>query len=314
VTAGSKTVGRTHPSGLGATLTATLAGGLPVAVTIVFTGLPVLLAVLYTLGDTGGLNATVARVAEHQVVAHHGVTFGAYRNFFHSPSLRSDLWATVWVTAVSTAALVAVAWVLALYVRFSGGRIARVVSTLYVVPMFIPTVIASYALVTFWEQNGKLAAVLARLGLPHNGMPGFTLLGVVIGLLWTNIPFAVILISSSLQGVPEVLVEAGRDVGASWWRIVRSVLLPLNKLPTIIVITFTATGTLGSFTIPDLMGPNAPQMLGVAMTDYYQSYGQPQQAEVMSVLVFVAALIISSFYVWASRAERRRVAAQAEAS
>jgi ABC-type spermidine/putrescine transport system permease subunit I len=288
-------------------------GGVPVLITVVFIGLPVVLAVLYTLGKTGGLNQTVARLALHQVVAKHGFTLGAYRNFIDSRELRSDLWVTLWVTVVSTVALVVVAWVLALFVRFSKGRVGRTVSTVYVVPMFIPTVIASYALVTFWQQNGKFAGLLHYLGLPDSWVPGFTSLGVVLGLVWTNIPFAVILLASSLHAVPDVLIEAGRDVGASWARIIWSVLLPLSRLPTVIIVTFTAIGTLGNFVIPDLMGPNSPQMLGVAMTDYYQSYGQPQQAEVMSVLVFLAALALSGFYVWASRADRRRVSAQSGA-
>jgi ABC-type spermidine/putrescine transport system permease subunit I len=282
----------------------------PVLITIVFIGVPVLLAVLYTLGRTGGLNETIARVAQHQVVARHGLTLQAYRQFFDSRELRSDLWVTLWVTVLSTAALVAVSVVLALFVRFSKGRAGRLVSTVYVVPMFIPTVIASYALVTFWQQNGKFAGILHALGLPDTWVPGFTSMGVVLGLVWTNIPFAVILLASSMYGVPDVLVEASRDVGASWLRTIWSVLLPLCRLPIIIIVTFTAIGTLGNFVIPDLMGANAPQMLGVAMTNYYQSYGQPQQAEVMAVLVFLAALLLSAFYVWASRSDRRRVSAQ----
>jgi ABC-type spermidine/putrescine transport system permease subunit I len=289
------------------------AGSLPVLVVLAFTGLPVVLAVLYTLGETGGLNATIAQSAQHQVVARHGLTLGAYQAFIDSPDLRADLWVTLWVTALSTVVLVALSWLLALFVRFGGTRVGRAVSTVYVVPMFIPTVIASYALVTFWEGNGRLAGVLAWLGLPTGWLPGFTSLGVVLALVWTNIPFAVILISSSLQGVPEALIEAARDVGASWPRICWSVLLPLNKLSTIIVITFTAVGTLGSFTVPDLMGPNAPQMLGVAMTSYYQSYGQPQMAEVMSVVVFLAALLLSGLYIWAMRSDGRRGKARTEA-
>jgi ABC-type spermidine/putrescine transport system permease subunit I len=294
----------------GARVVPVTVGFVPVLITVVFIGVPVVLAVLYTLGKTGGLNETIARVAQHQVVATHGFTLEAYRRFIDSKDLRSDLWVTFWVTVVSTAALLVVAVVLALFVRFSTGRVGRMVSTVYVVPMFIPTVIASYALVTFWQQNGKLAGILHALGLPDSWVPGFTSMGVVIGLVWTNIPFAVILLASSMHGVPDVLIDAARDVGASWPRVVWSVLLPLCRLPLIIIVTFTAIGTLGNFTIPDLMGPNAPQMLGVAMTDYYQSYGQPQQAEVMAVLVFLAALVLSAFYVWASRADRRRVSTQ----
>jgi ABC-type spermidine/putrescine transport system permease subunit I len=285
-------------------------GGVPVAVTLVFTAVPVVLAVLYTLGKVGGLNETVAALATHQVVARHGISFGAYEVFFADAGSRADLWVTLWVTLASSAVLVAMAWALALFVRFSRGRLGRAVSTLYVVPMFIPTVIASYALVTFWQQNGKLAGFLHVVGINNVPLPGFTTAGVVLGLVWTDIPFAVILISSGLQGVPDVLIEAARDAGASWWRIVRTVLVPLNKLPTLIVVIFTATDTLGAFTIPDLMGPNAPQMLGVAMTDSYQSYGQPQQAEVMAMLVFLGALLLSGLYLWASQSDRRRSARQ----
>lgn len=269
-----------------------------------------MLAVLYTLGKTGGLNQTISRVAQHQVVDRSGFTLEPYRRFFASAALRQDLWVTIWVTVLSTAALVVVAVVLALFVRFSKGRVGKLVSTVYVVPMFIPTVIASYALVTFWQQNGKLAGLLHAAGLPESWVPGYTSLGIVIGLVWTNIPFAVILLASAMHGVADALIEAARDVGASWLRVIWSVVLPLCRLPIVIIVTFTAIGTLGNFTIPDIMGPNAPQMLGVAMTDYYQSYGQPQQAEVMSVLVFLAALVLSAFYVWASRADRKRVTAQ----
>lgn len=274
---------------------------LPVAVTVVFVGVPVVLAILYTLGDAGGLNSAVARVAQHQVTARHGLTLGAYRAFFASPELRADLLVTVVVTVLQSAILVVVATGLGLFVRFSKGRLAKAVSTLYVVPMFIPVVIASYALVTFWEDRGKLAGILGALGLPHGGLPGYTTAGVVLGLVWTNLPFAVILIGSGLQAVPEVLVEAARDVGAGPWRILRRVVLPAIRLPLAIVVVFSATGALGAYTVPDLIGPNAPQMLGVSMTSFFQSFGQPQMAEVMAVLVFLGAIGLSGIYLWANR-------------
>lgn len=277
---------------------------LPVAVTVVFVGVPVVLAVLYTLGDVGGLNAAVARVAQHQVVATHGLTFAAYAHFFESPELRSDLAVTVVITVIQSVALVVLALALGLYVRFSEGWLARAVSTLYVVPMFVPVVIASFALVTFWEDRGKLAGILAALGLPHGGLPGYTTAGVVLGLVWTNLPFAVILIGSGLQGVSDGLVEAARDVGARPLRILTAVILPAIRLPLAIVLVFSATGALGAYTVPYLIGPNAPQMLGVAMTSFFQSYGQPQMAEVMAVVVFIGALGLSGIYLWANRAAR----------
>ncbi|MDA8063184.1 MAG: ABC transporter permease subunit [Actinomycetota bacterium] len=280
----------------------TLLASLPVLVTVVFVGVPVVLAVLYTLGDVHGLNSAVASVAQHQVVARHGLTLGAYAHFFESAELRSDLVVTVVVTVVQSLVLVALALALGLFVRFGRGWLTKVVSTLYVVPMFVPVVIASFALVTFWEDRGKLAGFLALFGLPHSGLPGYTTAGVVLGLVWTNLPFAVILIGSGLQGVPDALIEAARDAGAKPLRVLRRVILPAIRLPLVIVIVFSATGALGAYTVPDLMGPNAPQMLGVAMTGYFQSFGQPQMAEVMAVIVFLGAIGLAGIYLWANRA------------
>ena len=76
--------------------------------------------------------------------------------------------------------------------------------------------------------------------------------------------------------------------------------LPLNVVPTLIVMTFTFIGVLGSFTVPYLIGPNAPQMIGVAMQSYFNSYRQPQPAVAMAVMTFVAASIAGAIYVWAT--------------
>lgn len=284
-----------------------VAGLLPVLVTIVFVGLPMVLAILYTLGYTGWLNQAVSLIATHQVVAAHGLTVGAWKQLFGEHSFIEDLWTTAWITVVSTVVLVVIAWAIALYIRFAEGWGKRVVSTLFVVPMFVPVVISSYALLSFWQDHGRLAGLLYVAGLHELTLPGGTNTAVVIGLVWTNLPFAVLLIAAGLQSVPQPYVDAARDASASWPRIVRTVLFPLAKLPTLVVVTFTATGTLGTYTIPDIVGPSSPQMLGVSMTNSYTSYGLPQDAEIMAVIVFLMAAVFSVLYVRANAAEVRRM-------
>ena len=57
-------------------------------------------------------------------------------------------------------------------------------------------------------------------------------------------------------------------------------------------------GVLGQFTVPYFMGPNAPQQLGVAISNQFQSFNQPQQAAAIAVVVFVLASGIAAVYVW----------------
>jgi ABC-type spermidine/putrescine transport system permease subunit I len=123
---------------------------------------------------------------------------------------------------------------------------------------------------------------------------------ITIGEIWTSIPFGVLLLASGFNGVPDSLIEAARDAGASLPRAIVSVLVPMSVIPIVIVTTFTSISVMGSFTVPYMTGPSSPNMLGVTMTNYFQSFNQPQQAEVMAVIVFVVAAAIGVFYVRAN--------------
>jgi len=265
------------------------------------------LAVLYTFGYRGWLNQAVADLATHQVTAHHGLTLRAWQLLFAEPGFLDSLWTTGWVTLASTALLVLVSWAIALYLRLATGFGRRLVAVLFVVPMFVPIVISSYALLTFWQDNGRLAGLVHPLGLHQLNLPGGTNLAVVLGLVWSNLPFGVLLITAGLHSVPQAYVDAARDAAASWPMIIRTVLFPLAKLPTLVVITFVATGSLGTYTIPFIIGPSAPATLGVTMTNSFVNYGQPQAAEIIAVLVFLLAAVFSVLYVRASVTEVRRL-------
>ena len=274
--------------------------GIPFLFILIFVGFPILQSFMYTLGFTGGPNQVISEMAQNQIIAKHGPTLGVYRELWHSPSFRSDFWSTIWVTLVSVVLLLVVSWVIALYLRFSNGRLARVVSAIYLIPMFIPSVIAGYALLTFWEQGGYVSTIAYHLGDPNFPSFGHTLIGVVVGQVWTGLPFSVLMLASGLSNVPDSIMEAARDVGARLWTVCWRILLPLNILPTAIVATFSIIGTLGAYTIPFLIGPTAPQLLGVAMTTYYGSFNEPQQAEAMAVMIFIVAAFVGFLYVWAN--------------
>jgi ABC-type spermidine/putrescine transport system permease subunit I len=272
----------------------------PVAVIAVFIGFPVGAAIAYTLGRAGGPNSVVASLGQRQYIVHHGVTLDAYRNVLSNDTVHRDLWATVWVTIVVTLVVVLVSWAIALYLRLTDSFLSRLVSALSVVPLFIPVVIASYAILVFYSSDGFMKTLAYHLGWHSFPTWGYTLTAVVLGEIWVNVPFGVLMMSSGLNGVPNNLVEAARDAGAPMWRVVWSILLPMNVIPTVIVATFTGIYVLGSFTVPYLTGPTAPNLLGPSMSNFFNAFNQPQQAEVLAIVVFVLALGIGAVYVWAN--------------
>lgn len=273
----------------------------PLAVVAVFIGLPVVAAIAYTFGHGGGPNSVIASLAQNQYLVRSGPgTLAAYRDVFQNASFRRDLWVTVVITVSSVVVVLAVSWSVALYARLAESRTSKVLTALAVVPLFVPVVIGSYAILTFYAADGFLRTSFVMFGLGDGPVLSYSMYGVLIGQIWVSMPFGVLILSSGLSGVPNSLIEASRDCGASMMRTVISVLVPLNAIPIIIVATFTGIGVIGSFTVPYLVGPSSPNMLGPTMTNYFQAFNQAQQATVMAVVVFVLAAGIGAAYVWAN--------------
>lgn len=272
----------------------------PIVLLAIFVGIPVVLAIGFSLGHTGGLNDTIASIG---IGTRHATswwgTFQAYSDVFTDPRFVRDLGVTIVVTVVSTVVVLVMSVGIALNLRLRGGRLATIFAGLAVVPLFIPVVIASWAILTFYAGDGFIRTLFALVGL-QGPIWGYTTTAVVIGSVWTSLPFATLMATSGIQSVPDAMIEAAKDAGASTWSIISRVLVPMAGIPLVIATTFTAIGILGQFTVPYFTGPNAPSVLGVDISKYFQSFNHPQESIVMAVVVFVMASGIAFFYVWAN--------------
>lgn len=269
----------------------------PCALIILLIVVPAIEALLFSLGQVPTDNVAFS-TGMHLVVS-STPTLAVYEKLLADPHFRDDLSLTLSVTLLSVVLVLVVSYILALYVRFADGPLPSIVRSLYLIPMFVPVVIASYALIIFYVDHGLLQSALVGIGTGY-ASPIYQQSGVIMGEVWTSIPFAVLMLGSGLDGLPQELVEAAQDAGAGFLSVLWRIVLPLNVVPALIVATFTFIGVLGSFTVPYLIGPNAPQMIGVAMEAYFGSYQQPQPAVAMAVMTFIGAAAAGALYVWAT--------------
>jgi putative spermidine/putrescine transport system permease protein len=117
----------------------------------------------------------------------------------------------------------------------------------------------------------------------------------------------VLMLGSGLDGIEQELIDSAHDVGAGFLTVLWRIVVPMNLVPLLIVLAFTFIGVIGSFTIPYLIGPNAPQMMGVAIQAYFSNYNQPQAAVAMAVILFLIAALAGVAYVWATSRSNKQV-------
>jgi len=263
----------------------------PLLVLVFLIVVPAISAIVTTLTPPGGSGPTTSFVNYAEVLA--------------TRMLRADIGFTVTVTLVSVAVVFLLSYPLALYLRFTRTRATAILGVLFIVPLFVPVVIASFAMITFLVNHGLVSTILYRLGFERFPRLVYNATGIVITQVWVNIPFAVLILGAGLQAIDDSLVDAARDVGAGSLRTFFSVILPLNITSTMITLTLQFIGIFGSFTIPYLVGGNAPQMLGVTMTDYLTQYLRRTESATLAVIAFMIAAVVGVIYVLSvSRRER----------
>lgn len=269
----------------------------PLLLVLIFVGVPIFIGFTFSLGFTQGPNRVISLIGQQIHTKNHWWgTFSAYSDVIHDSRFLGDLGLTIVVTSISTFLVIAMALSIAIYQRLIGGKKASILVTLSIIPLFVPVVISAWAIHTFYAGDGFMRSIFAHIGVNFPTLTS-TPVAIVIGSVWTSLPFSILMISSGMQAIPDALIEAAKDCGAPASRIITNILIPLAKTPLIIAASFTAIGILGSYTIPLFLGPNQPTMLGVEISNFFSSYNRPQQSIVMAFIVFLVASGIAFLYV-----------------
>jgi putative spermidine/putrescine transport system permease protein len=243
---------------------------------------------------------TVAMIAGTlQVETETGSTFGfgRYAAFFADDYAVENLRYTVVWTLISCVTALAISLGLALYLRFSSGRIATMIHALALFPLFVPAIIISYALVRFLGPNGLFQLLLEQIGITGYRTPYLTPIGPYIGFVWESLPLPVLVLSAGLSQVSDHAIEAARDLGAGAMRILVEILLPQLKRSLLISFALIFLGVIGSYTVPYLLGPPAPEMMGVFMQRTLSNLQDAKGAQVQAVILLLMSSVVGGLYI-----------------
>jgi len=225
-------------------------------------------------------------------------TLARYVDFFQTPLAVTNLLFTLQVTLVTVVALLLVCFPIALYLRFVTSRLSGLVQLLALFPLFVPGIITAYALIRFLGDNGWLDRFLVALfGIDGYVSPYLRPAGIVVGLVWEGIPITVLILTAGLAQVPDAMLETARDVGANRLQTFWHVILPLMRRAFLIAVTLNFLLAFGAFTIPYLLGPASPEMMGVYMRRTFYDANLPNRAQVQAVITFLISALVSMLYV-----------------
>jgi putative spermidine/putrescine transport system permease protein len=227
----------------------------------------------------------------------YGFNLSSYVFFFSDQYSINNLTITLWTTAMCALFLLIICLPIAIYLRFSSGRLPAYVQALAIFPMFVPSIILAYAFIRVLGPNGMVDILLNSAGLPKIRTPYLTPWGPVIGLVWDNIPLTVLILLAGLGSVSNQAIEAARDVGAKRFQVFWYIILPRISNSVLVAISFAVLGIFSSFTLPYLLGPASPEMMGPFMNRTFREVNDPLNAITQAVITFCFCIAFGLFYV-----------------
>ena len=183
---------------------------------------------------------------------YHFIGLANYQGLLHNSVFLQSIVFTLEYTAIVTVPVFLLGYALAVFVRANRPG-ASVFRTLIFLPYIVGLVAESYmAVVELQPTSGTANFALSKLGivsastawLVHTGL-ALTAISIIV--VWFASGLTMMLLMAGMQGIPHDLYEAARVDGASWWRMERSITLPLLRRSIALSLIISVVGSFLAF-------------------------------------------------------------------
>lgn len=185
-----------------------------------------------------------------------GFTFTGLKNFgtfFTDPTALSAILFTVKYAIVLTVGQVLLGYLFALLYHFWLKKGSAIVRTLVFFPVVLPTVAVALLFQQFFQSApvvGPVNGFIEFVGLtPPDwfGTAGDAFWVIVLMDIWRSMGFYAVLLYAGIVDIPDDIVESSRLDGASGFKLVRHIVVPLSLPVLLSSVIFSINGTLKVF-------------------------------------------------------------------
>ena len=188
--------------------------------------------------------------------------FGNYQKFFADFFYPSILIRTIRVALECVGLCLVLGYIPAYYFYRSESRFKQVYLLLIMLPFWVSFIIRTMSWINIMGDTGLINHFLISIGLLKEPLSMLYNEGTVLmGLLMYLLPFMILNIYVSLEGIDKSLLEAARSMGCTEWQAFREVTLPLS-LPGVsagALLVFVLTA--GTYLPPMILGGPSNEMI-----------------------------------------------------
>ncbi|GAB3755248.1 sugar ABC transporter permease [Zhihengliuella somnathii] len=237
------------------------------------------------------------------IVGFEFVGFDNFARIVTDSEVHDALLFTLKYAVVITVGQVLLGYLLALLYVFALKKASGVVRTLLFFPIVMPTVAVALLfqqLFAIAPTSGIVNSVIGLFGgtaVDFFGDAGSAFLVIAIMDIWRSMGFYGVLLYAGLIDIPEDVLESARLDGASGWKLVRHIVLPLSLPILVSSLIFSINGTLKVFDSILALTNGGPgtstSPLTISVFDHAFTYGEYGYGSTIAMLLTIICLIVT---------------------
>ncbi|HEY5738164.1 MAG TPA: ABC transporter permease [Gammaproteobacteria bacterium] len=174
---------------------------------------------------------------------------------------------------------------------------------LITIPFWTNLLIRTYAMLLILRDQGVINLSLIKIGVIDRALPLlYTDFAVGLGLVYAYLPFMVLPIFASLEKLDFRLIEAGYDLYATRFKVLKRIIIPLAKPGIAAGCILVLIPSLGAFITPALLGGGKSLMIGNLINlQFGQARNWPFGSAIALVLMVLVMLSLLAYLRYGAR-------------
>jgi spermidine/putrescine transport system permease protein len=260
---------------------------LPAYITgILLVGLPLIVVIVFSFLQRGEFGSGVI----------HKFTLDAYRTVFYETDLMGNqslnfsflkiILRSILLAFTVTIICLIVGIPTAIWIALQKKTTQRILIVLVTIPFWINVLARTYAWMLLLADGG----LFNQFGAP---VLLYTSWATFIGLTYAFLPFMVLPIYASAEKLDKNILEAAFDLGASGWRVLIRIVIPMIRFGIFAGIAIVFIPALGAYVQPSLLGGNKSMLIGSLINDQFgESRNWPVGSALAVLLLAMTGVIL----------------------
>lgn len=219
----------------------------------------------------------------------------------------SILWRSVKLSFFTTLMALAFGFPTAYFIATRPEKSRDIWLFLITIPFWTNLLIRTFAVQEVIRNEGIFNTTLMKLGIIASPIQiMFTDVAIMLGMLYVYLPLMVLPLYASMEKLDFRLVEAGYDLYANRFQVLRRIIIPLVKPGVIAGSILVFIPSLGAYVTPRVLGGGKNMMLGnLIELQFGQGRNWPLGAALSITLMAIVMIALMVYVRHASRSEMR---------